>query len=184
MTKVEQLQCISVPVRLKILEALAVRPMTTKQVALQLGESVTGLYRHVDALAQAGLVILVDEVPKRGTVQKFYRSAAKRYVADDSCLPRVGTADPRLETILSLIDDTRRGVLSQDLNQCETPLPATAASTLIEVPPEEYSSLVEAITDAIQKWKNRLEAKPPSRKHPSCRVSLFIYPENVKAKKK
>ncbi len=181
MTRLEQLKCISVPIRLKILEAMAVRPMTTKQVALQLGESITGLYRHVEALAQAGLVILVDEVPKRGTVQKFYRSAAKRYVADDSCLPRVGLADPRLETILELVEATRRGILAQSQIQHETPLSATAASTLVEVLPEQYPSLVEAITDAIQNWKNkRRPAKSPSKPR-NCRISIFVHPESLTA---
>jgi DNA-binding transcriptional ArsR family regulator len=175
MTRIDQLKSMSVPIRLRILEAMAVRPMTTKQAALQLGKPVTGLYRHVDALAEAGLLVLVAEVPKRGTVQKYYRAAAHRFVADDSCMPRGENADPRIDAVLQLVSDVRNGV-----TQCTTGLDTettafiSAAVAMITIDRDSVAQLMEAITTTIQNFKAPKPRKTVPRN--SVRIAVFIYP--------
>ena len=78
----DQVRLLSDPLKLRLLQAFAAGEKTTKQVAAELGESVTKLYRHVDALHDAGLLEVIRETPKRGTVERTFRAVARRFEAD------------------------------------------------------------------------------------------------------
>ena len=78
----EQIKLLSDPLKLQLLQAFALAERTTKQVAEELGESVTKLYRHVDALHDAGLLEIIQETRKRGTVERTFRAVAQRFEAD------------------------------------------------------------------------------------------------------
>lgn len=80
----DQVRLLSDPLKLQLLQAFAEGDKTTKQVATELDESVTKLYRHVDALHDAGLLEVVQETQKRGTVERTFRAVAKRFEADSS----------------------------------------------------------------------------------------------------
>ena len=79
-----QVRLLADPLKLELLQAFAEGEKTTKQVAAELGESVTKLYRHVDALHDAGLLAIAHETQKRGTVERTFRAVAKRFEADHS----------------------------------------------------------------------------------------------------
>ena len=78
----EQVRLLSDPLKLQLLQSFAESPKTTKQVAAELGESVTKLYRHVDALHDSGLLTVVEEKQKRGTIERTFRAVAHRFEAD------------------------------------------------------------------------------------------------------
>lgn len=78
----DQIRLLSDPLKLQLLQAFAEGEKTTKQVAIDLGESITKLYRHVDALHDAGLLEIAQETQKRGTVERTFRAVAKRFEAD------------------------------------------------------------------------------------------------------
>lgn len=80
----DQVRLLADPLKLQLLQAFAESPKTTKQVAAELGESVTKLYRHVDALHDSGLLVVVEEKQKRGTVERTFRAVAQRFEADHS----------------------------------------------------------------------------------------------------
>jgi predicted ArsR family transcriptional regulator len=80
----EQIHLLSDPLKLRLLQAFAESAKTTKQVATELGESVTKLYRHIDALHGAGLLQVVEERQKRGTIERTFRAVAQRFEADHS----------------------------------------------------------------------------------------------------
>jgi DNA-binding transcriptional ArsR family regulator len=82
MTSLEQIKVVANPLRVSILEAICLEPRTTKQIAEILGEKPTRLYHHVDALAEAGLIRLVDTRQVRGTVEKYYQAVARAFRAD------------------------------------------------------------------------------------------------------
>jgi predicted ArsR family transcriptional regulator len=77
-----QVHLLSDPLKLRLLQAFAEGAKTTKQAAVEIGASVTRLYRHVDALQAAGLLEIVDEKQKRGTVERTFRAVADRFEAD------------------------------------------------------------------------------------------------------
>ena len=79
-----QVRLLGDPLKLQLLQAFAESAKTTKQVATELGESVTKLYRHVDALHDSGLLVVVEEKQKRGTVERTFRAVAQRFEADNS----------------------------------------------------------------------------------------------------
>lgn len=116
----DQLRALSDPLRLRILEALAGRPRTTKQVAELLEEKPTRLYHHVDALESAGLVRLVHTRPKRGTLEKYYQAAARRFRADSSLFPTAPEDDETSWPVLGarifegVAEDLRRFDPSED----------------------------------------------------------------------
>lgn len=89
----EQVRLLSDPLKLQLIQAFAEDPKTTKQVAAELGESVTKLYRHVDALFDAGLLEIAGEKQKRGTIERTFRAVAHRFEADHSLFSGDGVAD-------------------------------------------------------------------------------------------
>ena len=80
----EHMRLLTDPLKLQLIQAFAEKAKTTKQVATELGESVTKLYRHVDALQNAGLLVVVEEKQKRGTIERTFRAVAERFEADQS----------------------------------------------------------------------------------------------------
>lgn len=80
----EQVRLLADPLKLKLVRAFAEQPRTTKQAAEVLGQSITKLYRHVDALHDAGLLEVVEEKQKRGTIERTFRAVAERFEADHS----------------------------------------------------------------------------------------------------
>jgi len=83
---IDQLRLLGDPLKLRLVQAFAEGAKTTKDVATELGESVTKLYRHVDALHDAGLLEVVRETPKRGTVERTFQAIAQRFEVEHSLL--------------------------------------------------------------------------------------------------
>lgn len=80
----DHVRLLSDPLKLQLLQVFAEGEKTTKEAAAILGESVTKLYRHVDALLDAGLLEIVQETRKRGTIERTFRAVAKRFEVDHS----------------------------------------------------------------------------------------------------
>lgn len=80
----ETVRLLSDPLKLRLLQAFADCAKTTKQVAAELGENVTKLYRHVDALHDSGLLEVVEETQKRGTIERTFQAVARRFEVDHS----------------------------------------------------------------------------------------------------
>ena len=65
------------PVRMRILTTLSGRQMTTQQIAAALSDVAQAtLYRHINKLVQGGVLVVVEERPVRGTVEKVYAFAS------------------------------------------------------------------------------------------------------------
>jgi DNA-binding transcriptional ArsR family regulator len=83
-TDLEQVRLLADPLKLRIIQCFAAAPKTTRDVADQLGENLTRLYRHVDALLDAGLIEITSERQKRGTVERTFQAIAQRFEVDHS----------------------------------------------------------------------------------------------------
>lgn len=110
--RLEQAKLLSDPFKLKLLEGFAGKPSTTKQVADRMGEKAPRLYRHVDALVDEGLLTLVEEKPKRGTIERYYTTVAARFEVDPELFsPATGNESEMAEMIRSLFRDTESDLL-------------------------------------------------------------------------
>jgi DNA-binding transcriptional ArsR family regulator len=89
------------PVRVRILEILSHRQMTTEEVAKILVRSshkkaTTTIRHHLETLKNAGLIEIAKMVEVRGAVMKYYMSTVRAFSYDA----------PGVEKHLKLIDDT------------------------------------------------------------------------------
>jgi DNA-binding transcriptional ArsR family regulator len=102
--QLEQVKALADPLRLRILEAFCSQgPMTTKQVAVLIGEKPTKLYHHIETLQRLQLITLVRTRKNRGTTEKYFEAAARRFSVDRrlfDMLPE-GTKDGSLESMIS-----------------------------------------------------------------------------------
>ena len=107
MDKLEQVRVLAHPLRLRLLEAFATAPRTTRQVADLLGVHPTRLYHHVNALEKVGLVRLRETRPVRGTVEKYFEAVGRRLAV------KPGLFDPRAAADVGsqLLDITRGELL-------------------------------------------------------------------------
>lgn len=99
----KHIKLLSDPLKLQLLQAFAESDKTTRQVASELGENVTKLYRHVDSLYEAGLLEITDEQQKRGTVERTFRAIAQRFEADPALF-----SDPQNEESSDVVRDLLR----------------------------------------------------------------------------
>lgn len=80
----EQVRLLSDPFKLRIVQAFAEGERTTSDVAAALDQPITKLYRHVDALHEAGLLTITKARRKRGTIERYFEAAGRRFEADHS----------------------------------------------------------------------------------------------------
>lgn len=118
----EELKAVSDPLRSRILAVLSRGAMTTLQVARELGEKPTRLYHHVDLLERAGLIRLVREQPKRGTVERYLEPVARVFVIDRDLFNPSGAApaEDAASAVQALVD----AVLGQTITELRERLSA------------------------------------------------------------
>ena len=110
--RLEQARLLSDPFKLKIMEGFSGKPSTTKQVADRMGEKAPRLYRHVDALVEEGLLELIEEKPKRGTIERYFSTVAARFEVDPELFsPAAENEDDMREMIRSLFRNTESDLL-------------------------------------------------------------------------
>jgi DNA-binding transcriptional ArsR family regulator len=75
---VKKIDILLHPVRMRILQYLMGNaPYSPQELSVQLSDIPrTSVYRHVNILADAGMIEVVKEQQSRGSVEKFYRIAA------------------------------------------------------------------------------------------------------------
>jgi DNA-binding transcriptional ArsR family regulator len=89
-----ELAALGHELRLAVLRLLLVAaPVTNQQLAQALGEDKARLWFHVRTLHDAGLIELVEERPKRGAMEKYYRAVAREYRLDPELLAPPATAE-------------------------------------------------------------------------------------------
>jgi len=123
-TDLEQVQALSHPLRMRIIETLTTAdPMTTKQVADALGEKPTKLYHHMDKLQKVGLIRLTHTRQNRGATEKYYETIARQFRAgpdlfsEDNAGEQKNALGPMINTmfgnttaeLLRLVRDSKPG---------------------------------------------------------------------------
>lgn len=112
-TDLDTLKVVSDPLRIQIIEALILEPMTVNQVAEKLGLTASKLYYHVNLLEKHGLIEVVETRTVSNLIEKYYRSVASRLSMDPALLSFDTPAgqDNIFTMIASTLDTTREDVL-------------------------------------------------------------------------
>ena len=162
--RLQQAKLLTDPFKLKLIEGFAGVPATTKQVADKMGEKAPRLYRHVDALVEEGLLTLVEEKPKRGTIERYYKTVADRFEVDPELFsPATGDGDDALDLMRTIIRDTESDLvgLFREIGE-STPEPEAMPIVMklaIRGTPEEIAELRGRLMEWLDDCEN-LAADP------------------------
>ena len=181
--RLEQAKLLTDPFKLKLLERFAGTPATTKQVADRMGEKAPRLYRHVDALVGEHLLELVEEKPKRGTIERYYRTVADRFEVDPDLFATTSEqADESSDMIRSLFRDTEADVLrcfgesgDADVSQDELPMVAKFA---FRGTPDEVRDFREKLEALLEDCGAHSGDREDAGKHVAYTGMIAFYPQN------
>ena len=155
----EHMRLLTDPLKLRLIQAFAEKGRTTKQVAAELGESVTKLYRHVDALHEAGLLVIEEEKQKRGTIERTFRAVAERFEADHSLF-----ADDAGEEGAGAIRDMLRGAEAEILDAIANADDDSDQKAIVmrlrgKVSPERVEELQQSLSEWIESMQEAMDCE-------------------------
>jgi len=180
--RLEQAKLLTDPFKLKLLERFAGGPVTTKQVADRMGEKAPRLYRHVDALVEENLLELVEEKPKRGTIERYYRTVADRFEVDQDLFATTsGHADESVDMVRSLLRDTESELIhcfnelrDSDVDKDDLPLVAKFA---VRGTPKEISAMRKKLESLLEDGAALCGDREDSDDHVSYTGMVVFYPQ-------
>ena len=154
---IEQMRALSEELRIRIIEALGQQAMTSKQLALLLGEAPAKVHYHLHELEKVGLVKLVDIREKGNMLEKYYRAVARNISASETFFQRV----PPDETIAAMreffqqISQRFIEVLTDAVNRqaWEEHISLHLAGEQLWLTNEEYHQLVKQIGALVEPYK-------------------------------
>lgn len=157
--RLDQAKLLTDPFKLKLLQRFGDRPVTTKQVADQMGEKAPRLYRHVDALVDAGLLELVEEKPKRGTVERYFRTVASRFEVDPTLFsPAEAPADEWIEMMRGLFRETEADLLRLFSRAVDSPRGKKELPKLFRVSVRGTDEEIGRLKAKLEEWVGECEA--------------------------
>jgi len=175
-TDIEQVKLLASDLRLRILGEFADAELTAKQVAERLGEPPTKLYRHVDALAQHGLIVPTRSEQKRGTTQKFYRAIARRFRVDENCFAGSESGDETQVGLVFRLLSSINGELSRATPSLGDEYVA-AVSSLTSFSAAAIESvgekLIAAFSDIVDEGEKKSKRAKDKKQY---RISILIHP--------
>jgi len=177
----DQLRLLADPFKLRLLLAFAGTGRTAKQVALELGEPLTKLYRHVDALHDAGLLEVVGEQRKRGAIERTFKAIAGRFEVDHALFAEAATDDVGgpVRQVLRSVEDEVLESLAQAKNNEPSPI---LMRLRIKASPQRIAELRQKLID----WVDVAESEPGDADKATDEAGAFIafYPVSGKGNNK
>jgi DNA-binding transcriptional ArsR family regulator len=156
------------PLRRELLERLR-EPNSAASLAGQLAIPRQKLASHLRVLAEAGLVKLIEERPRRGFIERVLVACADTFVLDpglvQSAARRAGDAQDRhasdhlVRTAAALVRDVARMREAAD-GEGKRLLTLTVESELTFATPADFDAFSEQLSDAITVLAKRYAASP------------------------
>lgn len=180
----EELRALSDPLRIRLMEAFADQPMTTRQVARSMGEKPTRLYHHVEILEKAGLLKLVETRQNRGTVEHYYQAVAGDFTVDTELLNLLDHSKETAQAVEDLLVTALRSTLVELRRSMR-------AGLLIDK--KKYSSSIttsrlaltkedaEKLQAQLQELIHPFEATPGKLNNPQYNLTVALFPVEDKA---
>jgi DNA-binding transcriptional ArsR family regulator len=180
----DQIKTLASPLRQSILEAMIAEPITTKQVAVRLGEKPTKLYHHVDALEKAGLIRLIRTQRKRGTTEKYFQAVARRFVVDRAAIEVVPEAEDEEDQLERVISTSLESTLAEIRDSLAVGLIRTdeeAGESVfirshLRASPQQMNNLIVQ----LQEWIRECQSSHDPNAGLEYGVTLAFYPTQVR----
>jgi predicted ArsR family transcriptional regulator len=176
--ELDQIKLLSDPLKLQLLQAFAEGAKTTKQVAAELGESVTKLYRHVDALLEAGLLVITSEKQKRGTVERTFRAVAYRFEADPTLFAGEddGQAEAATRDILRVCEGEIIAAIAEDARRDEPE--ALFIRLRCKASPERIAALRQKLNEWVESAQGDEDVKDESAEEIGALIAFYPISES------
>ncbi|MEV4561984.1 helix-turn-helix domain-containing protein [Kitasatospora sp. NPDC049285] len=179
-TDVATLKALADPLRLAVIGALMRHdptPLSVKEIAAELEEAPTKLYRHIKQLEQAGLVFVAETRLVSGIVESRYRSAQQTLRLSPQVYTEGDEPPAALGAILAAMDlvrtDFQRHFLAGriDLTPASqgNPRPSKFAHATVRLTPERLRLLRTRLDEAL----DELFANDDSADPDAVEVNLF-----------
>lgn len=159
--RLDQAALLTDPFKLKLVERFATEPRTTKQVADLMGEKAPKLYRHVDALIEAGLLVLIEEKPKRGTIERYYQTIAQRFELDPDLFQGSNAEqhlDESMQLVRQLFRDTEQEMTSLDLSEATAYAQEGLEPVFMRLTGEVTKAEYTLLRDKLMEWAQECES--------------------------
>jgi len=154
----EQVLVALAPFRRELLERLR-EPASATELAGELGLSRQRVNYHLKALEEAGLVVLVDERPRRGFTERILKATADRFVVDPAVVTPAQVTDAveavdrhAAAHLVGVAADTVREVTRMQAaadRRRERLLTFTVEAEVAFARPADLEAFTEALADAV-----------------------------------
>lgn len=183
----EQIKVFAHPLRARLVEVFADKPRTAKQAAEVIGQKPTKLYHHVEALERVGLIKLVKTQKKRGTLEKYYRTVAKRFSVDSSLFEMMKNGKKAIgefrAMFTTMLENTMREINESISEKLICPekrkVEVTLARKHIRTTPDKLKKL----QDKIRKMLDEFAAVEDKKGAVEYRLVLVFYPLTKKKRR-
>ncbi|HEX9894062.1 MAG TPA: helix-turn-helix domain-containing protein [Gemmatimonadales bacterium] len=187
--RLDQLRMLASPIRLRLLEAFAAGPCTTKQAATALRLAPTRLYHHTRALEKAGLIRLTGTRQNRGTTEQYYVAIARELAVDPSILaPAEAGLRASVDAAANVFDTSRDELLSAMARQQRHPWPKALGPVAARIPvratPAELTRIRRQVLRLLAQLKSRKPKRAGAGDRASGSVVLAFVPIQVSASKR
>jgi len=183
-----QIKVFAHPLRARLVEVFAEKPMTAKQAAVVIGQNPTKLYHHVEALERVGLIKMVKTQKKRGTLEKYYRTAAKRFSIDSSIFDMKSNKKEMLGEFRAMFattfDNTMREINESISDKLICPGREQRQATLVRKRIRTDLDNIEKINKKIQKLLEEFSATENKKGDVEYALTLVFYPLAKKNKRR
>jgi len=161
----QELRALAHPLRLRLLEEFAGAARTTMQVAATMGEPPTRLYHHVNALERAGILKLARTRQVRGTTEKYFEVARKRFGVVGGAQLTAGVKGQLQSLAHVIFEEARADLIAAiaDSSKHEPETAPVALRMLLSVSPARIADVrrkLLALLVSIQKESKRHPPQP------------------------
>ncbi len=184
----EQIKVFAHPLRARLVEVFADKPRTAKQAAEVLGQKPTKLYHHVEALEHVGLIKLVKTRKKRGTLEKYYRTVAKRFSVDSSLFEMMKNGKRAISQFramfTTMLENTMREINESISEKLICPEKKEVEVSLVRKHICTTPTNLKKMQKKIHKMLNEFAAAEDKKGDVEYRLVLVFYPLSKKKKRR
>lgn len=157
---IEQLRSVADPLRIRIFEALALKPMTATQVGEELDEPAPKTHYHVRELERVGLVRLVETRERGGILEKYYRAVARGLRVPQSILQQAPpdevakTMSGIIDSVVSSFKTTMSHLIASKVTDWNASM-LTLSGDSLWMTPDEFQRTLKAALEQFKPYKER-----------------------------